>query len=555
MNFRILLCLAVSFSLALVSCKRDSGGKPPAPVAAERPLPDTVSIAFYNVENLFDFNSDGTEYDEYKPGWYGWTEETYRTKLDNAARVVAALGADVVGLCEVENMNALKELQAELDRIGATYQYAAVAEAAKSATVTAVLSKLPIKEKFAYPVEKSRSILEARIAGGGGDEFRVFVNHWPSKRQPESARLEAARALKQRLDELPPDCDYVIIGDFNANYNEFATFRTEGFDDTKGRTGINHVLKTTIEGAGPQSPLRFVCKGELAACADCRYNLWLELPENERKSYVYRGAAQTIDNIIAPPSMFDGKGYSYLDGSFGVFTWDGELLRDGVPYRWQMIFKGKQKYHAGKGYSDHLPVTARLVRASVLKSIANNDTSLADTGASSHTNTVSINTDTSSPHAGYCQSVDPGLVIGDFAVSVDGWMSGDSRFTVARDSRFARTGTHSLRVSGRHDTENRTAAKARLEPRGAKKYLSLSVRGEGNLSIRIRRSTNKWVYFNAPEFTQSKSARYKNWKSGSWVNLKFPLPESASASDDVEVELRAGKGEPLNVWIDRIRLE
>ena len=550
MNFRILLCLAVSFLLALVSCKRDSGGKPPAPASAERPLPDTVSIAFYNVENLFDFNSDGTEYDEYKPGWYGWTEEAYKKKLDNAARVIAALGADVVGLCEVENMNALKELQAELDKIGATYQYAAVAEAVRSATVTAALSKFPIKEKFAYPVEKSRSILEARIAGGGG-EFRVFVNHWPSKRHPESARLEAARILKQRLDELPPDCDYVIMGDFNANYNEFATFRTEGFDDTKGRTGINHVLKTTVEGAGPRSPVRFVCKGELAACADCKYNLWLELPESERRSYVYRGAAQTIDNILMPPSMFDDKGYSYLDGSFGVFTWDGELLRDGVPYRWQMVFKGKQKYHAGNGYSDHLPVMARLVKASVLKSIANDDTS------SIHTDTVSINTDTStsSQHTGYCGGVDPNLVTGDFAVSVDGWVSGDSRFAVARDNRFARTGTHSLRVSGRHDTENRTAAKARLEPHGPKKYLALSVRGAGNLSIRIRRPTNKWVYFNAPDFSQSKSARYKSWKSDSWVNLKFQLPESASASDDVEVELRAGKGEQLTVWIDRIRLE
>ena len=528
-------------------------------------MPDTVSLAFYNVENLFDFNSDGTEYNEYKPGWYGWTEETYRKKLDNAARVVAALGADVVGLCEVENMNVLKELQAELDKIGATYQYAAVAEAAKSATVTAMLSKLPVKERFAYPIEKSRSILEARVASGG-DEFRVFVNHWPSKRHPESARLEAALILKQRLDELPPDCDYVIMGDFNANYNEFATFRTEGFDDTKGSTGINHVLKTTVEGAGPRSPVRFVCKGELATCVDCKYNLWLELPENERKSYVYRGAAQTIDNIIMPPSMFDGNGYSYLGGSFGVFTWDGELLRDGVPYRWQMVFKGKQKYHTGNGYSDHLPVMARLVKASLLKSVSNNytssqniNTSSSDTGALSHTNTVSINTDTSitlsSQHTAYCESVDPDLVIGDFAVSVDGWVSGDSRFAVARDERFARTGTHSLRVNGRHDTENRTAAKARLEPRGAKKYLTLSVRGEGNLSIRVRRPTHKWVYFNAPEFTQSKSARYKSWKSNSWVSLKFPLPESASAGDDVEVELRAGKGEPFNVWIDRIRLE
>jgi len=554
-NLRVVLCFAVSLSLSFapVSCgKRDFDGKPagkPAPAASEPPLPDTLAIAFYNVENLFDFNSDGTEYNEYKPDWYGWTEEVQKKKLGSAARVIAAIGAGIVGLCEIENMNVLSELQAELGKMGAAYQYAAIAEADRSATVTALLSKFPIREKFAYPVEKSRSILEAAVAGGGG-ELRVFVNHWPSKRRPESARLEAAQILKRRLDELPPGCDYVVIGDFNANYNEFATFRTEGFDDTKGRTGLNHVLKTTAEGAQPQAPRRFVCKGELAGCQGCHYNLWLELPEHERRSYVYRGAAQTIDNILAPASLFDGKGYSYLDGSFGVFTWGGELLRDGAPYRWQMAYKGKQKYHTGKGYSDHLPVTASFVKASILTP--------PDSGAlptPADTSAPPVSTDTPPRRNGYCENVDPALVVGDFAVTVDGWVSGDSRFTVARDSRFARSGTHSLRISGRHDTENRTAAKAALEPRGRARHLTMSVRGEGNLSIRVRRPEHKWVYFNAPEFEQSKSARYKNWKSGQWVNLKFPLPESASADDGVEVELRAGKGEQFTVWIDRVRLE
>jgi endonuclease/exonuclease/phosphatase family metal-dependent hydrolase len=515
----------------------------------EPPLPDTLTVAFYNVENLFDFNLDGTEYDEFKPGWYGWTEEMQRKKLENTAQVVAAIGTDIIGLCEIENANVLKELQDQLDRMGSPYPYAAAADAPGSATVTALISRFPIREKFDYPVDKSRPILEAVIARGG-DEFRVFVNHWPSKRHRESTRLAAAEVLRRRVDQLPPGTDYVILGDLNSNHDEYATFHTAGFNDTEGRTGINHVLRTVtclrgdtgqpdnvsagaaVPGRPPcLSPYRFFCKGELPACGDCHYNPWMEIAEGERRSYVFRGANQTIDHILLPPSMFDTLGYSYLRGSFEVFTWDGRLLKDNVPYRWQMVFRGKQRYHVGKGYSDHLPVKAGFVRASIPHG------------------------DTSSTYTDNCDVIDPGLVKGDFAVSSDGWMSGDSRFVVSRDGRFARTGTHSLRISGLHETENRTAARARLPASERHRFLTMSVRGSGNLSIRVRRPEGRWENYNAPDFASpSKSARYKPWESGSWTNLKFPLPPPAAADKDVEVELRAGKGEKFTVWIDRVRL-
>ncbi|MCL2182335.1 MAG: endonuclease/exonuclease/phosphatase family protein [Chitinispirillia bacterium] len=514
--------------VGIVSGKSDKGkggGKP-----KEQPLPDTLTVAFYNVENLFDFNEDGTEYNEYRPGWYGWTEEMQKTKLEGTARVIAALGADVIGLCEVENMNVVKELQGELDRMGIAYPYAAAAEAPKSATVTALLSKFPVREKFDYPVDNSRPILEA-VVSKGGDEFRVFVNHWPSKRHKESTRLAAAQILRKRVDQLAAGSDYVIMGDLNSNHDEYASFHTAGFNDTRGKTGINHILKTGADGPKPSSPYKFYCKGELLTCGDCHYNPWMDLAEGERLSYVFRGANQTIDHIILPPSMFDTLGYSYLGGSFEPFTWDGELLRDNAPYRWQMVFRGKQKYHTGKGYSDHLPVRAKFVRASILYS------------------------DTASTRADNCDFIDPNLVAGDFAVSVDGWMSGDGRFTVARDSRYVRTGTHSLRVSGMHESENRTAARVRLPASGRHKYLTMSVRGSGNLSVRLRRPEGKWVYYNAPDFVAAKSAKYKPWKPGSWVNLKFPLPEPSSPNEDVDVELRAGKGEKFAVWVDKVRLE
>jgi endonuclease/exonuclease/phosphatase family metal-dependent hydrolase len=523
----------IFLTLPLFFCNRDANNTQTdksAQLSKELPLPDTITVAFYNVENLFDFVLDGTEYDEYKPGAFGWTEEVQKRKLKNIASVIAALQSDVVGLSEVENMNVLRELQLELDKMDMVFPYAAVANTPGSAVLNAILSKFPIREKFEHPVEKSRSILEVLI-GRGDDSLRVFVNHWPSKRHPESKRLEAAITLRKRIDELSPTDNYIILGDFNSNYNEFATFHTEGFNDTKGQTGINHILKTTNAGTAPRSSKTFICIDELATCGDCHYNLWLDLPEDRRKSYVFRGAPQTIDHILIPPALIDTPGFSYLKGSFEVFTWDDKLLRDGVPYRWQMIYKGKVKYHAGHGFSDHLPIRARFIRASVASA------------------------DTSSFYQHYCETIDPNTARkGDFAVSVDGWIRGDSRFSVSRDSRFAKSGTHSLHIRGMHESENRTAAKARFETEITDKHLTMSMRGSGSISLRIRRPAERWVYYNAPDFTQSKSARYNKWSANRWTDIKIPLPAGTQNTQDVEVEIRAGKGEAVSMWIDQVRL-
>jgi len=509
--------------------KKERRAKTPAP-----PLPDTVSVAFYNVENLFDFNLDGTEYDEYKPGWHGWSAEIQKARLHNTAQAVAAINADVLGLCEIENENALMELADALDRMGTPYPYAVTADAPGSATVTALLSKFPIAEKRALPVENSRSILEAAVARGG-DTLRFFVNHWPSKRHPESARAAAAQILRRRLDSLQTGDDYVVMGDFNSNHDEYASFHTSGHDDTRGKTGINHILKTVADGARPKSPERFVCKGELPTCGGCHYNPWLDVEESARMSYVYRGARNTIDNMLLPPSLFDGAGYSYVNGSFRAFTWEGRLMKDGAPYRRQMYYKGKEKYHKADGYSDHLPITAKLARSQLISD--------------------SINAD--------CPDVNPILTVGDFAVSADGWLSGDSRFSVERDAKHAKTGSHSLRVSGMHESENHTAAKAKLASAPTQKFLTLNIRGEGKPSIRLRRPSGKWVYHNAPDFKSAKTAKYNAWKSNQWTALKLPLPPrpqdgggvNNANSNDIEVELRAGKGEKLSVWIDKVRLE
>ena len=57
-------------------------------------------------------------------------------------------------------------------------------------------------------------------------EFKVFNNHWPSKASAESYRVKYAKNLQERVTLLPDDYDYILIGDFNSDYNEMQTFKT-----------------------------------------------------------------------------------------------------------------------------------------------------------------------------------------------------------------------------------------------------------------------------------------------------------------------------------------
>ncbi|MFW6244403.1 MAG: endonuclease/exonuclease/phosphatase family protein [Fibrobacterota bacterium] len=492
----------------------------PAKAGKDSVLPDTFSVAFYNVENLFDLTLDGNEYEEYRPGASNWTEGIQKTKVNRTAEVIALLDADIVGLCEVENGGVLEQLQTELEKWECGYPYSAVASSGECANTTALLSRYPIHNKLEHEVEQSRSILEVSLDG-----FRIFVNHWPSKRNPESKRLRAALVLKRRLDELPCGTEYVISGDLNSNYDESVSFHTAGLNDTRWETGINHVLGTTLNKAEYQT-VRFVHKHDLSQCADCHYNLWLELPESKRMSYVYRGSFQTLDNILLPVSLFDSTGFSYLDGSFGTFTCRGQLIRNGIPYRWQMRYRGKERIHTGRGYSDHLPIRASFVRAPYrMKRRRSSDPDYS-----------------SGP--------------GDFETGTEGWICSDSRFSVSRDSTISRSGRYSLKVSGMHGKANKTAAEIRIPDAADRKTLSIWMKGFGKVSLRIRRSPrHRWLYYNGPGFTESGSARYLQWESREWKRVRLELPRDGKGSEDLYVEIRSGKEEQLSLWIDGVKLE
>lgn len=310
----------------------------------------SLKVATYNVENLFDLHFDGDEYKEYIPNssWQ-WNQKNYRRKLKNLARVISDINADVIALQEVESWRALKDLQKELNHQGLYYPHLRIANKKKSTVKVAVLSKLPfksIKEVSVTSSLKYRNILEVQL------QYRhqllhLFINHWKSKSGPESRRIVSAKALKQRIKQLR-DANYILLGDFNSHYEEYKIFiRKRKHNDTFGKTGINHILNTIETDKN---------KGN-------NYNLWYELPPNERWSHIYRGKKEALDSIIISPSLSDNSKLDYKNGSFHTLkkpylfhTKKGKKQL----YRWQMRYK-YPKHHLGKGYSDHLALVAEFI--------------------------------------------------------------------------------------------------------------------------------------------------------------------------------------------------
>jgi len=308
-------------------------------------------VASYNVENLFDDRYQGTEYAEYIPGKHNWSRKMVEKKLDHTAEVLCDLDADIVALQEIENETIFNALQKRLKRVGCTYRYSAITTKKGAPIQVAILSRFPLKKHKELQVSYSpyvRNILEVETEIEG-HPLTLFVNHWKSKSRDgvESKRIAYARTLQRRIMAMPKYKEYIVLGDFNSNYDAYLTLPKK-LNDTAEKTGINHILKTISDNELlTRSQMRQAAKG-------WHYNPWTELPFKERWSHKFYGHRSTLDHILLPASMFDGRGIDYVNRSFKVFKAPYLFTKKGYINRWEV----KNGKHTGKGYSDHLPVVA-----------------------------------------------------------------------------------------------------------------------------------------------------------------------------------------------------
>ncbi|NQV28522.1 MAG: hypothetical protein HQ518_29570 [Rhodopirellula sp.] len=308
---------------------------------------EDIGLAFWNVENLFDTIDDPkTEGDEeFTPGEpKAWTETRLELKLTNLARVIGDMnsgrGPDVLGLCEIENRTVLGMLVKHLKKTGRDYRivhedspsYRGIdcALLYDSKTVKLDRSRIHRVEKFA-----TRDILEAEFTVDS-KPFFVFVNHWPSRRNPDANRIEVASVLRRRIDQLlksDPAVDVAILGDLN---------------DTPSDPSVSKALRTW----GNPDELR---PGVLFN------SMWKFHQEKDAGTYVYQNKWDVLDHIILSPGMLDDQGVNWVRDSTQRVKADYQMFVSKTPGsipRPSRSYLGPRFF--GNGYSDHLPVECRL---------------------------------------------------------------------------------------------------------------------------------------------------------------------------------------------------
>jgi len=309
-----------------------------------------LKIASYNVENLFDMTYSGNEYKEYVPNKHNWTRQNFNKKLLHTAEVICDINADIIALQEIENKNVLNLLQQKLRSIGCYYKYSSITHKKKSAIQVAVLSKYPFQSTKEIVVHRAlgyRNILEIKYKFENSENLFLYINHWKSKASSEKYRMLSAKALLKRLKQLDKNASYILLGDFNSDYDEYLHIEKK-HNDTNGRVGINHTLKTI------NSKALFVRPSNIFNQAWQHYNLWLEVPNYRRWSHNFYGNKQALDSIIISSSLLDSKGLEYVPHSFNVLKKSYLFHKKGYIFRW----KYKNHRHYGEGYSDHLPIFA-----------------------------------------------------------------------------------------------------------------------------------------------------------------------------------------------------
>lgn len=317
-------------------------------------LSEPFKVASYNVENLFDAEYAGTEYEAYTHRHH-WNQGMVEIKLNHVAEVICDLDADIIGLQEIENADILLQLQKRLSRVGCKYRYSAITSKKNAPIQVALLSRFRINATKEIVVNRSagtrngtRNILEVKV-DVKGHPLWIFVNHWKSRAYKgyESKRLKYAKALKKRLEPFPKSKPYILMGDFNTEYDAHLGLEKR-INDTQGKTGLHHIL--AVSRGSRLVDEASMLKGE----EKVHYTLWQELPLEERWSTKFYGKKGTADHILLPSSMFDKKGIEYVNNSFKVFKKGYLFTKQGYIHRWQY----KKGRHRGKGYSDHLPIYA-----------------------------------------------------------------------------------------------------------------------------------------------------------------------------------------------------
>ena len=209
-------------------------------------ISENFTIAFYNIENLFDIKNDPLTHDrDFLPtAPKRWTPKRYQKKLLKIGTAISKIGEEntkvapiIIGLAEVENKKVLSDLVNSKNLIDENYSYIHYDSLDERGIDVALLYKSDVfkvenSETFSVYLENelghqdyTRDVL--LVQGKLNNEnINIIVNHWSSRREgvkeTEFKRLAAAKVVNSVVKSLKkdnPDTKLIVMGDFNDNPN------------------------------------------------------------------------------------------------------------------------------------------------------------------------------------------------------------------------------------------------------------------------------------------------------------------------------------------------
>lgn len=207
-------------------------------------LNNNYTIAFYNVENLFDIYDDpDTKDDDFTPeGKKKWDEKRYQRKIKKISSVISQIGVEesgfspaIVGLAEVENKQVVLDLIHTENLKHNNYGIVHFDSPDERGIEVAFLYRKKVfellhSESFPlliYDEEGERDFTRDVLLVKGklkGKLIYFIVNHWPSRRQgtgtTEVKRIKAAELVQQiitKIKDETQDPTIILMGDFNDN--------------------------------------------------------------------------------------------------------------------------------------------------------------------------------------------------------------------------------------------------------------------------------------------------------------------------------------------------
>lgn len=301
------------------------------------------TIAFYNLENLFDIYDDpDTMDDDFTPeGKKKWNVKRYNRKLKKLSSVISQIGTNfsftapvIVGLAEVENLQVVTDLVNRKELQAYNYGIAHFDSPDERGIDVALIYQ---KEHFEFIDSEAITLYLYQENGDrdytrdvllvkgnlNGELIYFIVNHWPSRRkgtnETEHRRIKAATLNNVIISQIKSQTEnpkIIILGDFNDNPTS---------------KSIKHYLVT-----------------------DDFHNPFESIYDKGRGTSIHDNNWYLFDQIIFSRNLFDSKPNSHIFKYAEIFDehflkqWKGK--RKGNPFR---TYIGK--WHQG-GFSDHFPV-------------------------------------------------------------------------------------------------------------------------------------------------------------------------------------------------------